>query len=276
MPELPEVEAVTRDLNTRIAGRSIEHAELRRDRLAPDITRELFREKLSDSTINFVHRRGKHILIDLDNGSTLIVHLRMSGRFMLLEPDDHDPKFTHAAFHFTDGTRLVFDDQRHFGLMKVAATSELAGTKELAKLAPEPFSDAFTPQYLSEKIRTSGRVLKEILLDQTKVCGVGNIYASEALYLSRINPKKRGKSISTARCSILYENIKIVLNEAIGLTTSLEMHPKFIGEGAYGIGSEKRWRIYDRENEPCGSCGTPIHKIRQGGRSTYYCPKCQR
>ena len=276
MPELPEVEAVTRDLNKRIAGRSIEHAELRRDRLAPEITRERFRESLSDSTVNFVHRRGKHILIDLDNGSTLIVHLRMSGRFMLLEPDDDDPKFAHAAFHFTDGTRLVFDDQRHFGLMKVAATGELAGTRELAKLAPEPFSEEFTAQYLSGMIRTSGRVLKEILLDQTKVCGVGNIYASEALYLSRINPKTRGRGISAARCSVLYENIKIVLNDAIDLTTSIEMHPKFIGEGVYGRGSETRWRIYDCENEPCHSCGNSIRKIRQGGRSTYYCPKCQR
>ncbi|NOT49286.1 MAG: DNA-formamidopyrimidine glycosylase, partial [Acidobacteria bacterium] len=140
MPELPEVEHVSKELQRLIAGRRIETAELRRQRLAPDIGPTEFAKKLAGSAVNFVHRRGKHILIDLDNGRTLIVHLRMSGRFMLLTPDDDDPKFTHAAFYFNDQGRLVFQDQRHFGLMKIVDTERLFETKELAKLAPEPFS----------------------------------------------------------------------------------------------------------------------------------------
>lgn len=276
MPELPEVETVVRDLCRRISGLKIEYAELRRERLAPDISPPLFGERLSGSAIRFVHRRGKHILADLDNGETLITHLRMSGRFMLLSDEDPDPKFTHAVFHFTDGRRLVFDDQRHFGLMKIVETAKIAEAKEIAKLAPEPFSDEFSPDYLADRVRTSDRTLKEILLDQTKVCGVGNIYASEAMFLSGIDPKKRGRSISRTRCASLHGYIKAVLQEAIELAAAIDPHPKFIGEGVYGNSSETRWRIYDREGLPCSACGAKIKRITQAGRSTYYCAKCQR
>lgn len=276
MPELPEVEAVARDLARRIAGRTIREAELRRERLAPHTTPKLFASGIAGSNVGRVHRRGKHILVELSNGRTLIVHLRMSGRFMLLGAGDLDPKFAHAVLHFDDGFRLVFDDQRHFGLMKLVETPRLAETRELAKLAPEPFSEEFTPHYLAETLRASNRILKEILLDQTKVCGVGNIYASEAMFLSGISPRRRGSGLSVARCCVLHENIKSVLSEAIDLGVSVQPHPTVIGEGVYGATSETRWRVYDREGEPCTACGAAIRRIRQGGRSTYYCPKCQR
>lgn len=276
MPELPEVEHVKRALQQRIAGRSIVKAELRRRRLAPDISPRMFDKKIAGAKIAFVHRRGKHILIDLDNKRTLIVHLRMSGRFMHLTPDDLDPKFTHAVLHLDDESRLVFEDQRHFGLMKVVDTPKLYEAKELSKLAPEPFSDDFSAEYLAGVIRSSSRVIKEILLDQTKVCGVGNIYASEALFLSGINPKKRGKSIGRERCGHLFQNIRSVLNEALETGKSIDPHPTVIGEGVYGNGSETRWRVYDREGDECISCSSPIKRFVQGARSTYYCPKCQR
>ena len=276
MPELPEVETVARDLQKRIVGLKIQHAELRRERLAPDISPALFSRGLSGSTISSVRRRGKHILIDLDHHRTLITHLRMSGRYMLFADDDLDPKFAHAVFHFAGGGRLIFDDQRHFGLMKIVETSKVGEVREIAKLAPEPFSVEFSPRFLSDNIRSSGRMLKEILLDQTKVCGVGNIYASEAMFLSGINPRKRGRSISQARCEVLHKNILAVLAEAIDLAASIEPHPKFIGEGVYGNGSETRWRVYDREGHPCLTCGSTVRRIVQAGRSTYYCTKCQR
>lgn len=276
MPELPEVETVARDLGGRIEGLKIEHAELRRERLAPDISPTLFSERLRGSTVLRVHRRGKHILIDLDNSRTLLTHLRMSGRFMLLTADDLDPKFAHAVLHFPDGRRLIFDDQRHFGLMKIVDTDKTAETKEIAKLAPEPFSDEFSSAYLADRVRASGRSIKEILLDQTKVCGVGNIYASEALFRSGINPKKRGFNISKVRCWELHRNIRSVLKEAIELAASIPSHPKFVGEGVYGKDSIARWRIYDREGQACDVCGESIRRIAQAGRSTYYCVRCQR
>lgn len=276
MPELPEVEHVTKELQKIVAGKRIETAELLRQRLSPDTTPKAFAKKLSAATINFVHRRGKHILLDLDNGRTLIVHLRMSGRFMLLSPDDENPKFTHAVLYLDDNTRLVFQDQRHFGLMKIVDTKKLFEAKELSKLAPEPFSEEFTADYLAAKMKSSKRVLKEFLLDQTKVCGVGNIYASEAMYLSGINPTKLAGKISKAKIPVLFENIRNVLRTAGEMMDKIIPDPMVIGEGVYGRGVESRWHVYDREGEPCAKCKAPIRRIKQGARSTYYCAKCQR
>ena len=276
MPELPEVEHVTNALRGVIVGRHIEKAELLRPRLAPDTTPKAFARRLAGSTVETVERRGKHILIGLDNSRTLIVHLRMSGRFHLLGPDDTDPKFTHAILYFSDGERLVFEDQRHFGLMKIVETMSLAATSELAKLAPEPFSDDFSRDYLDDVLKRSNRAIKEFLLDQTKVCGVGNIYASEVLFLSGISPRKRARGIRGKKIDLLHANVRIILAEAIELTKTIVPDPVVIGEGVYGNGSLMRWRVYDREGEPCPTCDTPIKRIRQGARSTYFCSKCQR
>lgn len=276
MPELPEVETVTRDLQRRIAGRTFVCAELRREKLAPSTTCSEFAVRAAGSAVIKVHRRGKHILIELANGRTLVVHLRMSGRFLLLSEHEGDPKFAHAVFYLDDGSRLVFDDQRHFGMMKLVDTAELRSTKEIAKLAPEPFSDEFSDAYFSYTVRSSDRKIKDILLDQTKVCGLGNIYASEAMHLSGVHPRKRGSDISAPRCASLRANIKELLSEAIDLAATVPPHPTIIGEGSYGSGSLRRWLVYDREGEPCLSCARAIKRIVQSGRSTYFCTKCQR
>ena len=276
MPELPEVEHVTNALRGVVLGRTIEKATLIRERLAPDIKPASFAKKLAGATIASVARRGKHILLEMDNSSTLIVHLRMSGRFHLLGTDDEDPKFSHAIFYFSDGERLVFQDQRHFGLMKIVKTKELHETKELSKLAPEPFSDEFSVEYLAGVLKRSNRVIKEFLLDQTKICGVGNIYASETLFLSGITPRKRAKNIRGKSIEKLHQNIRVILNEAIDLTKTIVPDPVIIGEGVYGAGSLMRWRVYDREGKECPECSSPIKRIRQGARSTYYCATCQR
>jgi formamidopyrimidine-DNA glycosylase len=188
MPELPEVECVARSLDSLLSGRSILTARLLRERLAPSISSDEFTQRLSAATIDRVHRRGKHILFDLDNGRTLVTHLRMSGTFMLLTGEREDPKFTHAVFDLADGNRLVFRDQRHFGFMNVVDTNVLFESRELNRLAPEPFSDSFTPAYVLSTSQRSKRNIKEVLLDQTKFCGLGNIYASESLHMARINP----------------------------------------------------------------------------------------
>ncbi len=276
MPELPEVEIISRSLNTLVTSRKILRAQLLRQRLAPDSTPASFARNLSGATINFVHRRGKHILFDLDNGKTLIVHLRMSGRFSLLELEDENPKFTHAIFHLDDQRRLVFDDQRHFGLMKIAKTSELHEAKELKKLAPEPFSEEFTVEYLTTVIKSSNRVLKEFLLDQTKVTGVGNIYASEAMFAAGVHPAKRAGKLSKLAVSRLYTSIRAVLLEAISYADSLEIDPRNLEGNYFSANDNSSWFVYDREGEPCRRCKTPITRLKQGGRSTYYCRRCQR
>lgn len=276
MPELPEVELVARSLDKLVKRRKIIAAELLRERLAPDDPPEEFAEKLKDATIFRVHRRGKHILFDLDNGNTLITHLRMSGRFRLLPIERGLPKFTHAIFYFEDETRLIFSDQRHFGLMKIVETENLHNTKEIKKLAPEPFSDEFDAKYLRDVLKTSKKNLKEFLLDQTKVSGLGNIYAAEAMFLARLNPQIAANEVSPRKANILFEKIREVLAESISNGSTLNVDPENIDGSYYGGGYENHWRVYDRENEPCVNCGTMIVRLVQAGRSTYFCPRCQR
>jgi formamidopyrimidine-DNA glycosylase len=275
MPELPEVEVVARSLDSLVKKRRIVAARLLRPRLAPDTTPRKFAAKLSDARINFVHRRGKHILFDLDNNRTLITHLRMSGRFLILSNGNADPKFTHAIFHLDDDSRLIFDDQRHFGLMKIVETAKLHEAKEIAKLAPEPFSEEFSLKYLQGVLKSSKRSIKEFLIDQTKVCGLGNIYASECLFMARVDPEKRTDAISPRQAARLYEGIQEILREAVDLGRTLPIDPQDIGGSIYGNGPEAGWRVYDREGEPCVNCGKSLLRLKQAGRSTYYCRRCQ-
>ncbi len=276
MPELPEVELVTKSLQQLVAGRKIVAAELIRARLAPDHSAAEFVSSVAPSVIERVTRRGKHILIELSNGRTLIVHLRMSGRFMLLPLEREFPKFTHAVFQLEDDLRLIFQDQRHFGMMKVVAREDVSTTKEIAKLAPEPFSEEFSLEYFRDVLKKSGRSLKELLLDQTKVLGLGNIYASEAMFLARVNPRRKANQISKPKSAALYEAARFVLAESISHGSTLNVDPENIDGSYYGGGYEERWRVYDRENEPCIDCQKPIKRIVQGGRSTYFCAGCQR
>ncbi|MBK7708326.1 MAG: bifunctional DNA-formamidopyrimidine glycosylase/DNA-(apurinic or apyrimidinic site) lyase [Acidobacteria bacterium] len=276
MPELPEVELVARSLQKLVGGRTFASVELRRERLAPEHTPADFAALLGGASIVRVDRRGKHILIELDNRRTLIVHLRMSGRFMLLGADREDPKFAHAVFYLDDEMRLVFEDQRHFGFMRIVETDLLQEAKELKKLAPEPFSDAFNAAYLRSVFKDSKRAVKLVLLDQTRVLGLGNIYASEAMFLAKINPKRRASSFTRPKTEKLFGMIREVLAESMAHGSTLNVDPENIDGSYYGGGYESAWRVYDRENEPCVECETPIRRIVQGGRSTYYCPACQR
>ncbi|MGB7207951.1 MAG: bifunctional DNA-formamidopyrimidine glycosylase/DNA-(apurinic or apyrimidinic site) lyase [Pyrinomonadaceae bacterium] len=276
MPELPEVELVARSLDTIVSGKKIVASELLRQRLVPDCSPADFASQLSNCRINFVHRRGKHILFDLDNGQTLITHLRMSGRFLHLPLEYENPKFTHAIFYLESETKLVFDDQRHFGLMKIEDTARVHETESIKKLAPEPFSDEFSPNYLRAQLRSSKRSLKEFLIDQTKVCGLGNIYAAEVMFLAKLNPEQPANTVSATKSVILHDKVRQILDEAVSLGATLDIDETNIGGSIYGSGSDWVWRVYDREGEECVVCKLPISRIRQGGRSTYFCKRCQR
>ena len=276
MPELPEVELVAQSLDRLVSGRKIIAAQLLRERLAPGHAPPEFAAQLKNSKIEFVARRGKHILFHLDSAQVLIAHLRMTGRFLLLPPDRELPKHAHAVFYFADEMRLVFEDQRHFGMMKIVAKNELFETKELVCLAPEPLSDDFSLEYFQQALKTSGRSLKEFLLDQTKVCGLGNIYAAEALFLANVNPQLAAQKISAKRAARLREQIRFVLSESISHGSTLNVDPENIDGSYYGGAYEGQWRVYDRENQACSNCATAIKRIVQGSRSTFYCPQCQK
>ena len=159
--------------------------------------------------------------------------------------------------------------------MRIVETANLYESKELKKLAPEPFSDEFNPKYFRDTLQTSKKNLKAFLLDQTKVLGLGNIYASEALFLARIDPQIAANKVSVRKANILFEKIREILRESIAHGSTLRVNPENIDGSYYGGGFENHWRVYDREKEPCGTCETPVERIVQGGRSTYFCPRCQ-
>lgn len=276
MPELPEVELISQSLAQLITGRRIDAAELLRAKLAPYGNPESFAESLKSSQIISVSRRGKHILFHMDTGITLIVHLRMTGRFMLIPQERLLPKHTHAIFYMDDESRLIFEDQRHFGFMRVLESSKVFDSKELRHLAPEPLGDDFDLNYFYAVLKRSKRNIKELILDQTKVCGVGNIYASESLFLAGINPRRKSNSVSKQRADILLTAIKDVLYESISHGSTLNIDPENIEGSYYGGAYENHWRVYDQEGEACMNCQQSIKRIVQGGRSTFYCPKCQK
>lgn len=274
MPELPEVEHVVRALRA-VTGRTIEAAQLRLPRTAPDISSRSFARKLKGARIEGVSRRGKYILIELDHDRVLLVHLRMTGKFVRIPAEQQLPPYAHAVFHLDDETVLVFCDMRQFGRMSLHTLADVHGSKQLRVLATEPLSDSFTIESLQQILKRSRRSLKQLLLDQTKVLGLGNIYASEALFLARISPFAIPARLSKQRVVRLYEAIRQVLREAIAEGSTLRID--LDDENTSYIGSSERfWRVYEREDEPCVRCGTRIRRVVQGGRSTYFCPACQR
>ncbi len=276
MPELPEVEMVARHLRSLIAGRTITKAQLLRAKLAPETTPRQFAAWLKGARVEEVTRRGKHILAHLSNKKTWITHLRMTGRFVHVDADEAPPPHTHAAFWLDNGRKLLFADQRHFGMMMVVKTAELDSVPHLSKLAPEPFDPAFDADYLHETLQRSKQVIKLFLLDQTRVTGLGNIYAAEALHRAKINPEIRANTLSRPRAEALHSEIVAVLAEAIEAGSTLETDPREV-YGRYGDGAfEDSWQVYEREGLPCVTCGAAIQRLAQGGRSTYFCPRCQK
>lgn len=276
MPELPEVELVARSLARLITGRRILKAELLRPGLALETAPSSFARQLRGRLVESTGRRGKHILVNLDRALVLVVHLRMTGRFLYLPPEASLPKHTHALFYLDNERRLVFTDQRHFGMMKLVSKAALSDTKELRRLAPEPFSDDFTPDYLHAALARSRRTLKETLLDQTRVVGLGNIYAAEAMHIARVNPFTSAKALSRRRVPRLHEAIIAVLSEAIHHGSTMNVDPEDIEGSYYGGAYEGHWRVYDREGQPCPSCRAAVCRIMHAGRSTFFCPRCQR
>ena len=275
MPELPEVEHVVRALQKAITGRTIVAAQLRLPRTAPLITSRSFARKLKGARVEAVNRRGKYILIELDRQRVLLVHLRMTGKFVRIHHDEKLPPYAHAVFYLDDDSVLVFCDMRQFGRMNLLPAATVHESAELSILAPEPLSENFTADQLRETLSRSRRSVKQLLLDQTKVLGLGNIYASEALFLARISPFAIAAKLSKQRVVRLHEAIRRILGEAIAEGSTLRINLND-DAGRYIGSSERFWRMYEREDEPCVVCGTRIRRVVQGGRSTYYCPKCQR
>jgi formamidopyrimidine-DNA glycosylase len=276
MPELPEVDLVARALRSLVVGTTVYSAEILRPRLVTGTTPEQFVSALKKRSIRDVSRRGKFILTEFDGDLTLLTHLRMSGRFGYFGSRQELPKHTHAIFQLNNGMRLAFSDQRHFGMMKIVPSSDLYTSGELADLGPEPISDAFTKTYLAGVLGTRRRSIKEVLMDQSVVAGLGNIYVSEVLFRARVKPTAIANRLSVPRLARIHAAIVEVIQEALEASSIFEVDPENIN-GSYSVGAgEEKWRVYDRENQECHVCRARIRRVVQSGRSSYFCGRCQR
>jgi formamidopyrimidine-DNA glycosylase len=281
MPELPEVETVRRGLEPALVGKRLAKVTIRR----PDLRFAFplrFARRLAGARILELRRRGKFLIADLDSKESLIVHLGMTGRFLIegtLNLDRRQPaplaKHAHVVFE-TDDARIVFEDARRFGFMDLTPTAGLPDHPRLASLGPEPFDDIFAEPYLAEAFAGRRQGVKTVLLDQALVAGLGNIYASEALHRARIAPEKPAGAIGRPARSRLGPAVRAVLEEAIAAGGStLRDFAAVNGSPGY---FQHSFRVYGRGGEPCGSrgCRGRIRRTVQSGRSTYHCPLCQR
>ena len=297
MPELPEVETVKRGLEPVLLSQTIAHVLLRRANLRfafpPD-----FAAKLAGAKILNLARRAKYILVDLDNDHTLITHLGMTGRFTALKPEgggtnlgdfyfetganpNADGPHDHVVFNLTNGVRLVYSDPRRFGMMDLVSTSELGQHKLLKGIGVEPLGNELSAEYLAQKFKGKSAPLKAALLDQRIIAGLGNIYVCEALHRAKLSPKRKAGTLVKSksydpRLDELLRHIKDILNDAIraGGSTLQDFAGADGEKGEY----QQRFCAYDRENEHCGNVGCDgyIKRMAQAGRSTFYCPTCQK
>lgn len=271
MPELPEVETTVRGLELVLKGRRLRRVEARRQDLRRPFPADLG-QRLTGSRVISLGRRAKYGLIDTDRGDTLVFHLGMSGAWRV-DPDELG-KHDHLIFETEEGRRLSLRDPRRFGSIDLVATDELAEWPAFAALGPEPLTGVIDGPWLKERFAGRSAAVKRLLLDQRIVAGLGNIYACEALFRARIDPRKPAGKVSRAKLDALAEAIPEVLEDAISAGGST-LRDFAAPDGELGYFS-KQFDVYDREGEPCRRSDGNVRRIVQGGRSTFFCPACQR
>ena len=293
MPELPEVETVRRGLQPVMEGAKILKAEARRKDLRFPFQKD-FAARLTGQTVTGLGRRAKYLMADLTSGDVLLMHLGMSGSFRVLKgetnstpgdfhyPRSEDRAHDHVVFHMSSGASVVFNDPRRFGYMKIIARNEMEDEPLLQGLGPEPLGNEFNADLLAQACHNKKTSLKAALLDQRVVAGLGNIYVCEALYRSHLSPRRLAATLATKKGETtdharrLVGEIHAVLNQAIKAGgSSLRDHRQTSGELGY---FQHSFQVYDREGEKCQTprCGGTIRRFNQNGRSTFWCPKCQK
>ena len=283
MPELPEVETVRRGLLPVMEGRTILQARVNRDGLRWPFPPRMA-ERLTSARVQGLRRRSKYILADLSTGQTLLIHLGMSGRMLVsgiaLGAFHHDhpapQKHDHVVLEMEGGSRVTFNDARRFGAMDLVETASTETHPLLAALGPEPLGNAFDEAYLAAALKGRRSPIKTVLLDQHLVAGLGNIYVCEVLFRARLHPATLAGDLAGGQAAALVPLIREVLAEAIEAGgSSLRDHRQANGELGY---FQHSFRVYDREGQPCTApgCTGIIARIVQAGRSSFYCPHCQR
>lgn len=273
MPELPEVETLRLQMEREIVGRSISDVIVRfAGRI--NATKEAFAAALCGKTIRAVERRAKILRIVLDNGHSLLVHLKMSGRFLLRAAGHEPTKHTHVVFVFSNGQELHFEDARKFGYLYLMSDEEV-DTIFANKYGPEPLGKEMNAALFAERLNKKPNAkIKPLLLEQEIVAGVGNIYADEACFTAKIHPTRRVREISVTELSELYKGLREALEESLRRRgTSADKFLDLYGNKGDNV---QFLKVYGREGEPCVRCQTPLTKIRLGGRGTHFCSNCQK
>jgi len=274
MPELPEVETVKRTLQSKLAGLIFKGAQV----FLPQVIRTHepgpFAETICDQKILQLGRRGKYLLIHLSDGLTMVIHLRMTGRLTYCRPEEPLPKHTHVVFALHNGAQLRFADMRQFGRIWLIPTTSMDKLPGLKDLGVEPFDEVFTRDYLKKELRRRRSRIKSLLLDQTFIAGLGNIYTDEALHKAKINPERLATTLTPREVAHLHRSIREVLQEGIE-NRGTTLRDYVDGDGRPGR-YQDLLKVYGRAGKPCAGCGKAIIKVKIGGRSSYYCPSCQK
>ena len=271
MPELPEVETTVRGLRPVLEGRRIESFQLNRADLRWPFPPDL-RQRLTGARVTSLGRRAKYGLIETDREDTLIFHLGMSGHWRI-NPDAIG-KHDHVVLETDEGRTLALNDHRRFGSLDIVRTDEIAAYPPFVKMGPEPLGDAFDGAYLKQELAGRAAPIKAMLLDQKIVAGLGNIYVCDGLNLAGISPIRAAGRISKTRLDRLADSVKNVLTKAIAAGgSSLRDYVQPNGELGY---FSSDWRVYGREGQPCPTCGGIVKRRVDSGRSTFYCPHCQK
>ncbi len=272
MPELPEVETIRRGLEEGLRGLSILEVEAFYPKVIKNESPEGFRSRVLGNSFLSVDRKGKYLLLNLDSGQVIVVHLRMTGNLVLSRANSPRQKHLHLLFHLSNGEELRLVDQRKFGEVHLIYSSQVPAYPPLKKLGMDPFDPSFNTKRFEEILKKSSRGIKQVLLDQTKVAGIGNIYADEALFLAKIHPTRRANSLTCKEISKLLFSIREVLARSIqaqGRTFSNYLN-------ARGEPGDYHPLVHDRNVKNCPCCGKPIEHQKIQGRGTFFCPKCQK
>ncbi|MGD9495185.1 MAG: bifunctional DNA-formamidopyrimidine glycosylase/DNA-(apurinic or apyrimidinic site) lyase [Armatimonadota bacterium] len=276
MPELPEVETVRRHLARALVGRTIERVTVRRSDIVRGCGCSALSRALRGRTVLSVERLGKNLIVRLDRGLALLVHLGMTGRFQVLESGCRLPKHTHLRAELSGGRLLIFRDPRRFGHLEVCASDNLAQSETLRNVGLDAMSERFTARRLGEMLAGRTGLLKSALMDQSRLAGLGNIYVCEVMHRAGMSPQARCGELSDQQVRRLHRAIRRVLAEAIA-AEGTTIADYLTGAGVPG-GFQERLRVYGREGESCRrrGCAGIIKRIVQSNRSTFYCPDCQR
>ena len=274
MPELPEVETIRRTLEPKLTGLTFTAVNILLPRMIKQPEPDTFAAGIIDKKIEKIKRRGKYLLLLLSDNYILLVHLRMTGRLIYSDKAAPLAKHTHVIFTLNDGCELRFCDTRQFGGLWLVTTDSLSELPGFKKLGLEPLSDMFTREYLKQELSRRRTRIKPLLLDQTFIAGMGNIYTDEALYRARINPERLASTLTDIEIAELHRAIQEVLREGIE-NRGTTLRDYMDGEGRSGS-YQDLLRVYGREGKPCTRCNLPIVRKKVGGRSSYYCPVCQK